>query len=80
MYLKNDNGTDAFTYKADGSQDLQLGFIAEEVPELVSIPSRKGVAPMDLVALLTRVVQTQQKRIADLEDRLRDLEKASRHR
>ncbi len=69
-----------FTYKADESEDLQLGFIAEDVPELVSIPSRNGVAPMDLIAVLTKVVQTQQERIADLEERFRELEESSRHR
>ncbi len=69
-----------FTYKADTSGDLQLGFIAEDVPELVSIPGRKGVAPMDLIAVLTKVVQTQQERIADLEERFRELEESSRRR
>ena len=64
-----------FTYKADASGDLQLGFIVEDVPELVSIPCRKGVAPMDLVALLTSVVQQQQGRIEALEERLESLGK-----
>ncbi len=63
-----------FTYKADDSGDLQLGFIAEDVPELVAIPSRKGIAPMDLIAVLTKVVQQQQERIEALEGRLEQLE------
>ncbi len=81
--LESRVGADApikFTYKADTSGDLQLGFIAEDVPELVSIPGRKGVAPMDLIAVLTKVVQTQQERIADLEERFQELEESSRRR
>lgn len=58
-----------FTYKEDKSGDLQLGFLAEDVPELVTIPSRKGVAPMDLIALLTKIVQQQQERLEALETR-----------
>jgi hypothetical protein len=63
-----------FTYKADDSGDLQLGFIAEDVPELVAMPDRKGVGPMDLIAVLTKVVQQQQARIEALEKRLGTLE------
>jgi len=48
-----------FYYKADHS-DEQLGFIAEDVPELVATKDRMGVAPMDIVAVLTKVVQQQQ--------------------
>ena len=62
-----------FTYKTDTSGDLQLGFIAEDVPELVSIPGRKGIAPMDLIAVLTKVLQQQQERIEGLEERLERL-------
>jgi hypothetical protein len=39
------------------------GFIAEDVPDLVATRDRKGLAPMDIVAVLTRVVQHQQKEI-----------------
>ena len=62
-----------FTCKTDDSGDLQLGFIAEDVPELVAIPTRKGIAPMDLIAVLTKVVQQQQERIEALEERLNQL-------
>jgi hypothetical protein len=37
-----------------------VGFIAEDVPDLVATPDRKGVASIDIVALLTKVVQQQQ--------------------
>ncbi len=74
--LETLDGLDAvkFKYKADESKDLQLGFIAEDVPELVSVQDRKGIGPMDLIAVLTKVVQQQQERIGALAARLRALE------
>jgi len=50
----------AFNYKK-GEQDLHVGFIAEDVPELVATSDRKGLESMDIVAVLTKVVQEQQK-------------------
>jgi len=63
-----------FTYKADAQKDLHIGFIAEDVPELVATPDRKGISPMDVVAVLTKVVQEQQKTIAELQNRVKSLE------
>ena len=63
-----------FRYKAD-NQDLHVGFIAEDVPELVSVPTLDGVPPVDLITVLTSVVQQQQERIKALEERLEALEK-----
>jgi len=67
-----------FTYKADAQQDLHVGFIAEEVPELLATPDRKGINPMDVIAVLTKVVQEQQKTIADLQSRVKSLEARQR--
>ena len=53
-----------FNYKAD-KEEKYLGFIAEDVPELVAMKDRKGLSPMDVVAVLTKVVQEQQKTIAE---------------
>jgi hypothetical protein len=63
-----------FTYKADERGDLQLGFIAEDVPDLVATPERKGIGPMDIIAVLTKVVQQQQERIDAMEENLMTLE------
>jgi hypothetical protein len=52
-----------FKYKGDVEENL--GFIAEEVPDLVSVAGRKSIAPMDIVAVLTKVVQEQQVTIAE---------------
>jgi len=54
-----------FNYKAD-REDECLGFIAEDVPTLVATKDRKGLSPMDVVAVLTKVVQEQQKMIDEL--------------
>ena len=62
-----------FNYKVE-PDDLQVGFIAEEVPGLVATPDRKGLAAMDVVGVLTRVVQEQQRTIETLQSRLALLE------
>jgi len=41
-------------------QQQSIGFIAEDVPDLVASASRKSLKPMDIVAVLTKVVQAQQ--------------------
>jgi len=63
-----------FAYKANPS-DQHVGFIAEDVPELVATPDRTGLAPMDIVAVLTKIVQEQQKTIAEMRARLDRLER-----
>lgn len=49
-----------FHYKQDPA--AQLGFIAEDVPEIVSTANRRSVRPMDFVAVLTKVVQEHERR------------------
>ncbi len=55
-----------FNYTADEHKEQRIGFIAEEVPELVAAPERDRLSPMDLIAVLTKAVQEQQRTIADL--------------
>jgi hypothetical protein len=45
-----------FNYKVD-KDEKHVGFIAEDVPELVAMKDRKSLSPMDIVAVLTKVVQ-----------------------
>jgi hypothetical protein len=59
-----------YNYKIDTKEEC-LGFIAEEVPELVSTQNRKGLSPMDIIAVLTKVVQEQQRKIEDLEKKIK---------
>jgi hypothetical protein len=60
-----------FNYKVD-RREQYIGFIAEDVPDLVATGDRKGLSPMDIVAVLTKVVQLQQKKIEELETRLNE--------
>ncbi len=55
-----------YNYKTD-KKESYVGFIAEDVPELVAINSRDGLSAMDMVAVLTKVVQEQDKKIQKLE-------------
>jgi len=54
-----------FRYKAEPDEQY-VGFVAEDVPELVATNDRKHLNSMDVVAVLTRVVQEQQKAIEAL--------------
>lgn len=58
--------------------DQKVGFIAEDVPEIVATPQRDGLSALDIVAVVTKVVQEQQKTIEQLTRRINELEKAKR--
>jgi len=62
-----------FNYKSDAGE-AHVGFIAEDVPELVASSDRQGLSSMDIVAVLTRVIQAQQQQIEALEARLDTVE------
>ena len=47
-----------YNYKVD-QDEKHVGFIAEDVPDLVAMKDRKALSPMDIVAVLTKVVQEQ---------------------
>ena len=49
-----------------------VGFIAEDVPALVASGDRQSLSTMDIVAVLTKVIQAQQAQIEALEKRLDD--------
>ena len=53
-----------YNYKVDKTQ-AHVGFIAEDVPELVATKDRKGLSPMDIVAVLTKVTQEQQRALQE---------------
>ena len=56
--------------------DPKVGFIAEDVPAIVATPERNGLSALDIVAVVTKVVQEQQKTIEELNARIAELEKA----
>lgn len=59
----------SFNYRSERGEDY-VGFIAEDVPDLLAAGAGDSLSPMDIVAALTKVVQEQQRRIDDLEARL----------
>jgi len=61
-----------FTYKSDASDEC-LGFIAEDVPDLVATSSRKTMSSMDVVAVLTKVVQEQQRLVQEQQRAIEEL-------
>jgi hypothetical protein len=65
-----------FKYKTEPGEQY-VGFIAEDVPELVATGDHKSLSPMDVVAVLTKVVQEQQKTIEKLSAKVDQLEKAN---
>jgi len=62
-----------YNYKVDKAEEY-VGFIADDVPELVATNDRKALSSMDIVAVLTKVVQEQQKTISELAARMAELE------
>jgi hypothetical protein len=81
-YLTADDAMEAFKklnpirFNYKGIQnDEHLGFIAEDVPEIVATRNRDSIFAMDIVTLLTKVLQEQQEKISKLEKRIVELEK-----
>jgi hypothetical protein len=58
-----------YSYKGAPGQN-HVGFIAEDVPDLVAMRGRKGLSSLDIVAVLTKVVQEQGRTIEELRDEL----------
>ncbi|MEK6262762.1 MAG: tail fiber domain-containing protein [Planctomycetota bacterium] len=60
-----------YRYKVQ-PEEPYAGFIAEDVPELVATSDRKSLAPMDFVAVLTKVVQDQSVQLDEQKIQLED--------
>jgi hypothetical protein len=56
------------TFKYVDGDEMRAGFIAEEVPDLLATGDRQSLSAMEIVAVLTRVVQDQQRRIQELSE------------
>ena len=52
-----------------------VGFIAEDVPELVATKDRKAMSAMDVVAVLTKAVQEQQDTLEEQQRTISELKK-----
>ncbi len=62
-----------YNYIADEGKTLNAGFIAEEVPDLISADEHKAVKTMDVIAVLTKVVKQQQKELETLQEEILSL-------
>lgn len=63
-----------FQFKSDSTGKTNIGFIADEVPDEIAIPGRKGVDQASTVALLVKSVQELSSRNEELEQRVKKLE------
>jgi len=61
-----------YNYKRSKGEEY-VGFIAEDVPELVATKDRKGMSAMDVVAVLTKVVQEQQRTVKEQQETISEL-------
>jgi hypothetical protein len=59
-----------FHYKTDPKRERNVGFLAEEAPDLVAGTTRDSLSAMDIVAVLTKVVKEQQRTIDELAARI----------
>ena len=71
-----------YQFKSDNSNEQMIGFIAEDVPELLATKDRRTVDPLRIVSVLAKAVQVQDeallskdKKIADMESRINQLER-----
>ena len=64
-----------FNFKRDKDKELMVGFIAEEVPDLIATKDRKSLNALEIVALLTKVVQEQEKIIRQQSKEIEKLKK-----
>ncbi|WP_379150972.1 tail fiber domain-containing protein [Paenibacillus sp. sgz5001063] len=63
-----------FNYKAENSKKQNIGFIAEDVPQIFSTADHKSVVLMDIIGVLTTVVQKQQKEAQDMRKQVNELQ------
>ena len=66
-----------YNYLTD-ENDEYVGFIAEDVPELVASKDRKGMSAMDVLAVLTSVLQEQKKTVQEQSEAVEELKKANK--
>ena len=60
----------SYEYKAQKGEPV-VGFIAEDIPDLVAMPSRKALDSTEIVAVLTKVVQEQDKVLSETRTELK---------
>jgi hypothetical protein len=70
-------GLEPVTFAYTGAPgDSRVGFVAEDVPDLVATPGRQTLSALEIVAVLTQVVKEQQRTVQEQEKVVRDQQKA----
>ena len=64
-----------YHYK-NAPNEKHVGFIAEDVPDIVATPDRKGLATLDVVAVLTKVMQQQDEVILEQQQEIARIRQA----
>jgi len=59
-----------YRLKSDPHQNPHIGFVAEDLPPLLTTPDRKAYKPTDILAVLTMVIQRLQERINQLTEKV----------
>ncbi len=67
-----------FSYKADKEKESHLGFIAEDVPDILSTKDHKAVDMMSFIAVLTNIVKQQQQSISELKNEIETIKKQTK--
>ncbi|MDF2521251.1 MAG: hypothetical protein K0R84_1879, partial [Clostridia bacterium] len=65
----------SFDFKAHNTKKHNIGFIAEEVPDVFATSDHKAVSLMDIIGVLTAVVKMQQKETTSMKKQMKALEK-----
>ncbi|OKP86035.1 hypothetical protein A3844_14880 [Paenibacillus helianthi] len=74
MELLNKLKPVTFNYKAENAKQQNIGFIAEDVPQIFSTADHKSVVLMDIIGVLTTVVQKQQRDAQDMRKQVNELQ------
>jgi hypothetical protein len=61
-----------FTYKTGQDHTLQLGFIAEDVPDIIASSDKQTVNPMNIIATLTKISKDHQDMLIFLNKVIKD--------
>jgi Chaperone of endosialidase len=61
-----------FAFKDDPSKRKNVGFVAEEVPDIIASEDHKQVRYMEIISVLTKVVKEQQKEIENIKKQIKN--------
>ncbi|MCB0168682.1 MAG: tail fiber domain-containing protein [Anaerolineae bacterium] len=63
-----------YKYKGTEDKELHLGFIAEEVPNLIATENRKGISPMHIIAVLCGAMKKYRQEVLALREEINRLQ------